>query len=437
MALILAVNPGSTQSATLARVARQLQGHELIGADSCAVAMKAIEQRMPALVLLPPTATKGEAELLQRLRMAPRGGVPSLRLPSPTAVDPRALADEIRELLGEASASPAAHSVAPQRAPTTSIHLIMAATAAIDWIRARRASWPPMPATVPASPAPVPRHEPAPMPELEPVYEYASRTQTPKTSKPKTIEWEPPPADTWAPPPPSWESDRPSGASRGSAAGAETRQAIVAWLPRVAALAVVGGLIWVGIGYWPQVVAGVSSAIGSKAPSAGTDAARPETAPPAAATPARGGRAAAPPAVSLPGGSGFLAVFSSVEITVSEGATSIPLDDRSQAILSAGRHRLRFQNRALGYDEVRTVQIRPTETTTLNLTPQTTIGVTSNEPAEVSIDGAVVGGTPLKGHRIPLGTHTVIVRAAGGERQISVEATSKPVQLAVDFTKPQ
>ena len=88
MALILAVNPGSTQSATLARVARQLHGHELIGADSCAIAMKALDQRMPALVLLPSTASKGEAELLRRL--AP-SRVPSLRLPSPISVDPRAL----------------------------------------------------------------------------------------------------------------------------------------------------------------------------------------------------------------------------------------------------------------------------------------------------------------------------------------------------------
>jgi hypothetical protein len=283
----------------------------------------------------------------------------------------------------------------------------------------------------------MPRQEPAPVPELEPVYEYASRTHTPKASKPKTIEWEPPPADTWAPPPPSWESDRPPAPSRGSAAAAETRQLIVSWLPRVAALAVVAGLVWVGIGYWPQVVAGVSSAITSKGP-AGTAAANPEAAPaPTATTPARGGRAAASPVASLPGGSGFLAVFSSVEITVSEGTTAIPLDDRSQAMLPAGRHRLRFQNRSLGYDEVRTVQIKPTETTTLNLTPQTTIGVTSNEPAEVSIDGALIGGTPLKAHRIPLGTHTVVVRAAGGERQISVDATSKPVQLEIDFSKPQ
>src|SRR5437868_13826141 len=119
MALILAVNPGSTQSATLARVARQLHGHELIGADSCAIAMKALDQRMPALVLLPSTASKGEAELLRRL--AP-SRVPSLRLPSPISVDPRALADEIRELLGERPASVGSHPAAEQRTPSTSIH---------------------------------------------------------------------------------------------------------------------------------------------------------------------------------------------------------------------------------------------------------------------------------------------------------------------------
>jgi hypothetical protein len=104
-------------------------------------------------------------------------------------------------------------------------------------------------------------------------------------------------------------------------------------------------------------------------------------------------------------------------------------------MLAPGRHRLRFQNRELGYDETRTVEVRPTETTTINLIPQTTIAVTSSEPAEVVIDGTRAGDTPYDG-KIGLGTHTVTVRAAGAERQLTVEATSKPVQLDVDFSKP-
>ena len=104
-------------------------------------------------------------------------------------------------------------------------------------------------------------------------------------------------------------------------------------------------------------------------------------------------------------------------------------------MLTPGRHRLRFQNLELGYDETRTVNVKPTDTTTVNLTPQATIAVTSNEPAEVLIDGAVVGETPYNG-KVSLGTHAVTVRTAGAERQLTVQASSKPLQLEIDFSKP-
>ena len=61
--------------------------------------------------------------------------------------------------------------------------------------------------------------------------------------------------------------------------------------------------------------------------------------------------------------------------------------------------------------------------------------MTSNEPAEVLIDGTRVGDTPYDG-TVDLGTHTVTVRTAGAERQLTVAATSKPVQLEIDFSKP-
>ena len=53
MALILALNPGNRHSPTLSRLARELHGCELIGAESCAVAIKAIRERVPDVVLLP------------------------------------------------------------------------------------------------------------------------------------------------------------------------------------------------------------------------------------------------------------------------------------------------------------------------------------------------------------------------------------------------
>ena len=145
MALILAVNPGGTQSGTLARVARELQEHELIGADSCAVALAALDDHKPVLVLLPASSPAGEPQLLERLRTLVRGGVPTLRLPPPTSVNPKALAEQIRQaVVGEASPLPVEQPPqreAPPKKDEPSEHLVTAAKVAISWIRARRATW--------------------------------------------------------------------------------------------------------------------------------------------------------------------------------------------------------------------------------------------------------------------------------------------------------
>lgn len=126
MGLILAVNPGGSHTSTLARLARTLKGHELVGADSYAVAVKAIGQRQPDLVLLPNTSTNGENELLSRLRAVP-GGVPAFRLPPVTQLDFEALAEDVRSIL--------------EGPPPPSPHLIAGAKAVIRWVRQRRAAW--------------------------------------------------------------------------------------------------------------------------------------------------------------------------------------------------------------------------------------------------------------------------------------------------------
>src|SRR4051812_36201045 len=117
MALILAVNPGGTQSGTLARVARELPDDELIGADSCAVAITALNDHKPALVLLPASPPAGEKELLERLRTVVRGGVPTLRLPPPTSVNPKAIAEQIRQSLQPATPVQSPSTSKPAKAP--------------------------------------------------------------------------------------------------------------------------------------------------------------------------------------------------------------------------------------------------------------------------------------------------------------------------------
>ena len=134
---------------------------------------------------------------------------------------------------------------------------------------------------------------------------------------------------------------------------------------------------------------------------------------------------------------GWLKVFAPFEITISEGSKVLRLDDREQVMLPAGPHDIRFENRALGYQETRHVEVQPGITTPLSLTvPQSTLTLTTSVPADVIIDGVSAGETPLTNHAIPLGTRDILLKSEAGFRRLSVVVTAKPVVLNVDLSKP-
>jgi hypothetical protein len=69
--------------------------------------------------------------------------------------------------------------------------------------------------------------------------------------------------------------------------------------------------------------------------------------------------------------------------------------------------------------------------------PTSTMTITASAPAEVWIDGALAGATPVFGLPVTLGTHDVVLRRAGEEdRHFVATVTVKPFTLAVDFSKP-
>jgi hypothetical protein len=418
VALILAVNPGNVHNPTLSRLARELQGCEIIGAESCTVAIKAIKKRVPDILLLPAAGVRGETDLRAHLRTIP-GGVPTLKLPPVEAADPLDLARQIRELLTGAPAPPVrptkakASAPAPREAaPVASRHVLAAGSAAVSWIRARREQWSEPFAPYNFEPLPdepyAPRAAKSPYVPNEP--QYYEPIELPE--EPHDLQE---PYDLHDP----HDSHVPAGVAR--------------FLPRAAAIAVVVGVVGAAAWYWTQTDAGSSD---HAEPAAKLNDAPPpvETTPPVAGQPSAQpeplieATIAAPPPQPV-------TVVSPFAVSISAGGQPVPVDAQGRVMLVPGKHRLRFQSSERGYDETRTVQVRPTESTTVTLSPETTITVTSNEPSEVLIDGTRVGDTPYEG-KIGLGAHTVTVRAAGAERQLAVNATSTPVQLEVDFSKP-
>jgi len=133
--------------------------------------------------------------------------------------------------------------------------------------------------------------------------------------------------------------------------------------------------------------------------------------------------------------SGFVTVYSPFEVAIDENGHVLRADASNQVMLPAGVHDLRLTNRALGYETVARVEIKPGEAANVRLTPGPShLTVTATEAAEVWVDGARVGDTPLTAAAVALGTHEVLVkRAAGGERRFTVTVGVNPFTLNVDF----
>jgi hypothetical protein len=501
VALILSVNPGGRHNAALSRLARALLGHELNGADSCAVAIAAINRRAPDLVLLPPLPDSEEANLLSRLRAVP-GGVRMLRLPFLALDNPRLLAefaDQVRESLE----APPGASLVEKEKDERRLHLVAAAAALASWVRARRATW-------------------TDAVTADPVRHAAVKTASARKDIAKPLEEA---TDAAGPP----ESFSESGVKVAAHLWRDWRDSILRWLPRVAVLVTLIALADVALTYVTDLRTRLNSGVlmlesGPAGSQVFIDGRLAGTTPISVDLPAgrysvefRSGdmsrttevavvarsravervdwmltptgtlqvRSDPPGARVLVDGAplgmtpltlgtiavgahvvtleseagavsrtvtivagrtvqlsesifpGWLAVVAPFEIEISEGSGLIQPDGRGRAMLPAGSHKLRFRNRNLGYDAVRTVEINSGTTTTLNLAPQTTISITATEPSEVSIDGTPVGQTPIANLRINLGSRVVLVRSVTGvERTFTVTATAKRVEIEVDFSEP-
>jgi hypothetical protein len=132
---------------------------------------------------------------------------------------------------------------------------------------------------------------------------------------------------------------------------------------------------------------------------------------------------------------GWVTVLSPFEVVISEGGRVLRADDRSQFMLAPGTHELRLSNRQLGFQVARQVEVKPGEGATVRVTPPpSSLTVTANEAAQVWVDGARIGETPLNGAPVQLGTHEILVKSTtGSERRYTVTIGVTPYTLSVAF----
>lgn len=135
--------------------------------------------------------------------------------------------------------------------------------------------------------------------------------------------------------------------------------------------------------------------------------------------------------------SGFVHVSAGIEIQMSEGKRAITLDARNQALLGPGTHQIRFLNRTLGYDEVKTVEVKPGDIAEVTIeAPTSLLSVSANVAGEVFVDGALAGPLPLSDFAVRVGTRDIVVKSADGERRVTKTITTKPIQVEFDFSAP-
>jgi eukaryotic-like serine/threonine-protein kinase len=143
------------------------------------------------------------------------------------------------------------------------------------------------------------------------------------------------------------------------------------------------------------------------------------------------------PKVSGPVG-GWLAISAPFDVEVVEHDDVIGSGGTSKIMLAAGRHDITLLNRSLGYQEARKIDVTAGKTMSIKVDPpKVNISVNARPWADVSLDGASLGQTPISNLQVAVGTHEMVFRHPQlGERRQSVTVTAKgPNRIAADLTK--
>jgi PEGA domain len=133
---------------------------------------------------------------------------------------------------------------------------------------------------------------------------------------------------------------------------------------------------------------------------------------------------------------GWLTVQSPLRLEIHEGGRLLGSTDTDRLMLPAGDHQLTFSDAQTGFSMTRAARIAPGDTTTIPVQiPQAPVNVNAVPWAEVWVDNARVGETPIGNHLLSLGTHQVELRHPQlGTKRVTLSVSLKGVnRLAVNM----
>lgn len=142
-----------------------------------------------------------------------------------------------------------------------------------------------------------------------------------------------------------------------------------------------------------------------------------------------------PPAT--PALTGWVTIQSPVRLEVRDAGRQVGTSDQQRILLGPGRHSLTLTNRAVAYSSAHTVEVTAGQEAVLKVSPTGRVNLNAQPWAEVWIDGARAGETPLANLQVPLGSRQFVFRHPQyGERKLTATVSMTPIALTVDFTKP-
>jgi PEGA domain-containing protein len=143
------------------------------------------------------------------------------------------------------------------------------------------------------------------------------------------------------------------------------------------------------------------------------------------------------PRASSSPAAGWLALTAPFDVLVSEGGNVVGTGRSAKIMLPAGRHALTLANDSLQYSDSRTIDIVAGQTATVTINaPRVPVSANARPWAEVIVDGANVGQTPIANFPVTIGTHEIVFRhpQLGERRQTLVVTARGPNRIAVDMT---
>jgi hypothetical protein len=135
---------------------------------------------------------------------------------------------------------------------------------------------------------------------------------------------------------------------------------------------------------------------------------------------------------------GWIAIASPIDVQVIEGDGVVAVGKASKVMMPAGRHEVTIVNDSLGFREKRIVEVGTGKTTAVRIDPpRRSININARPWADVIIDGASVGQTPIANVVLPIGPHEIVFRhpQLGERRETKLITVPGPNRIAVDMIK--